>query len=110
MYRTEGLEIVSVAYEVADDREYNQQRVTAYREKHAVEWDIVLAEATAESLVTDGIDGVSPIVGVPVTLFVNREGAVHAVYTGFSGPATGAAYQRATATFRSLATEILQGE
>ena len=110
MYQTEGLEIVSVAYEATDNREYNQQRIEAYREKHQVPWETVLAEGTVESLVTEGIAGLSPIVGVPVTVFINPDGTVHAVYTGFSGPATGAAYQRATTVFRTLTTEILQSE
>jgi hypothetical protein len=48
---------------------------------------------TVEGLVTDEIGGLPPIISVPVTEFVNRAGSVHEVYTGFSGPPTGTAYQ-----------------
>ena len=46
--------------------------------------------STLEELADDGLAGLSPIEGVPVTIFVKPDGTVHAVYTGFSGPATGA--------------------
>ena len=46
----------------------------------------------------------------PVTVFLNRDGTVQAVYSGFSGPATGVAHSQARAEFQRLATEILQSE
>jgi hypothetical protein len=47
--------------------------------------------------------------GVPVTIFLNRDGTVHAIYRGFSGPATGEAHRKAKAEFERLTAEILDG-
>lgn len=81
--------------------------VREFKEKHGVEWDVVIADKTLEDLADEGLAGLSPIEGVPVTIFVKPDGTVHAVYTGFSGPATGAAHQEAKAQFRRLTKEIL---
>ena len=79
------------------------------RERHGVDWDIVVADSRLEDVASEGLAGLSAIEGVPVTVFVNRDGTVHAVYTGFSGPAAGEAHERAIAQFRQLTREILDG-
>ncbi len=109
-HHAEGLEILSVAYEVSTDPEYCAQRVEAYRDKHGVEWQIDIADVTVGELPTSGPRVLSPIAGVPVTIFLSRDGTVHAIYSGFSGPATGAAHQQATAELERLTAEILQSE
>ncbi len=106
-YGPQGLEILGLAYEYADSKERAERRVREFKAKHGVEWDVVIADSTLEKLADEGLAGLSPIEGVPVTIFVNPDGTVHAVYTGFSGPATGAAHQEAKAQFRKLTAEIL---
>jgi thiol-disulfide isomerase/thioredoxin len=106
-YGPQGLEILGIAYEYADNNAHAERRVREFKEKHGVEWDVVIADSTLEELADDGLAGLSPIEGVPVTIFVKPDGTVHAVYTGFSGPATGAAHQAAKAQFRKLTAEIL---
>ncbi|HXV62486.1 MAG TPA: TlpA disulfide reductase family protein, partial [Vicinamibacteria bacterium] len=88
-HRSEGLEIVGLAFEFEGDETANERRVLRFQEKHGAEWDIVIAEQSFEELVRDGLGGLTPIEGVPVTVFINRDGTIHAVYAGFSGPATG---------------------
>ncbi|MEE8217406.1 MAG: TlpA disulfide reductase family protein, partial [Vicinamibacteria bacterium] len=108
-YGPQGLEILGLAYEYTDDQGYAERRVREFKEKHGVEWDVVIADSTLEELASEGLAGLTPIEGVPVTIFVNPDGTVHAVYTGFSGPATGAAHLQAKAQFQKLTTEILDG-
>jgi hypothetical protein len=106
-YGPQGLEILGLAYEYTDDKGYAERRVREFKEKHGVEWDVVIADSTLEELAAEGLAGLSPIEGVPVTIFVKLDGTVHAVCTCFSGPATGAAPEEARAQFRKLTTEIL---
>jgi thiol-disulfide isomerase/thioredoxin len=108
-HNMEGLEILGLAFEYTTDPEYSERRVREFRDRHGVEWDIVVADSRLEDLATDGLAGLSPIEGVPVTVFVNRDGTVHAVYTGFAGPAAAEAHERAVARFRRLTAEIIAG-
>ena len=109
VHNAEGLEILGLAFEQTDDNAYSARRVQAFRERHGVDWDIVVADSRLEDIASEGLAGLSAIEGVPVTIFVNRDGTVHAVYTGFSGPAAGEAHDRAIARFRQLTEEILDG-
>ncbi len=108
-HRASGLEILGLAFEATDNQEYKERRVQEFKERHGVEWDIVIADSTLEDLAFNGLAGLEPIEGVPVTIFLNRDGTVHAIYSGFSGPATGDAHQEAIAQFEKLTAEILDG-
>ena len=44
---------------------------------------------------------------LPVTLFLNRDRTIRAIYTGFWGPATGGTHEKTVATFQRLTKEIL---
>ena len=104
-HRDEGLEIVSLAYEASADKAYTRARLNAYRAKHGLAWETILADGPANDLL--GPAELSPMDGVPVTLFLNRDRTISAIYTGFWGPATGATHRKAVDTFRRLTREIL---
>ena len=106
-YRAQGFEILGLAYEYGNDLEYKQRRVREFKKKHGVEWDIVIIDSTLEELAFEGLAGLAPIEGVPVTIFLNRDRTVHAIYSGFSGPATGETHRKAKAQFEKLTAEIL---
>ena len=105
-HKDEGLEIVGLAYEFSHDAANSRERLDAYRARHRVEWEVVAADEDPATLL-GGPARLSPIEGVPVTIFLNRDRTIHAIYTGFRGPATGATYHETVATFRRLAREIV---
>ena len=43
VHNAEGLEILGLAFEQTDDNAYSARRVQAFRERHGVDWDIVVA-------------------------------------------------------------------
>lgn len=107
-YRRKGLEILGIDYEISQDASYGRERVEAYKAHHGIDWDVLIASGTPDELFAGGPATLSPIGGVPVTVFFNRDRTVRAIYTGFSGPATGPAHQRSTAVFRRLTEEIVR--
>jgi thiol-disulfide isomerase/thioredoxin len=104
-HRNEGLEVLALAYEASDDDGYTQERVNAYRARHGADWEVVIAREAPNDLLAPA--RMSPMEGVPITIFLNRDRTIHAIYTGFWGPATGAAHQEAVETFRRLTRDIL---
>jgi thiol-disulfide isomerase/thioredoxin len=106
-HHAEGLEILSVAFELSADEDYVRQRVAEYKAAHGVEWEVLIPAAPPAQLLSARPARLSAISGVPVTLFFNRDRTVHAIYSGFSGPATGATHQKTMRTFRQLTKEIL---
>ena len=111
LYRTHrgrGLEIISLAYELSHDAGYTRERLAAYKAQHGIDWELLMPSGPPEELLAVGPATISPISGVPVTIFLNRDRTIRAIYTGFWGPATGTTHQRAVATFRQLVQDILE--
>jgi thiol-disulfide isomerase/thioredoxin len=106
-HHKDGLEMLSVAFELSADEDFLRERIAEYKAAHTVEWEVMLPAVPPEELLSAGPARLSAISGVPVTIFFNRDRTVRAIYTGFSGPATGAAHQKVIATFRELTTRIL---
>jgi thiol-disulfide isomerase/thioredoxin len=106
-HRDDGLEILSVAYEISDNDAYRRERLAAYKAAHGVGWEVMIPSGPPDELLSAGPARLSSIGGVPVTIFFDRDRTIRAIYTGFWGPATGATHQSAAATFRRLTQEIL---
>jgi len=102
-----GLEILGLAFEYTADQQYKEQRVREFVRRHGVQWEIVIIDWSLRDLAEEGFGGLTNIDGVPVTIFVNRDGTVHAVYTGFTGPATGDAHLAAKEQLDRLTREII---
>ena len=107
-HREAGLAMLGVAFEISDDEAFNRDRLAAYRAKHGLDWEVIFASESPDEAFSVGPAQLSSITGVPVTIFLNRDRTIHAIYTGFRGPATGAAHLDTAATFRRLTKEILQ--
>lgn len=106
-HRDDGLEILGLAFEFGYDDAYKLRRIEAFRARHGIHWEIELADTSLEAVATDGLYGLAPLEGVPVTIFLNRDRTVRAVYAGISGPATGDAYDTARDELFRLTAEIL---
>lgn len=105
-YHDQGLEMLSLAYEEGSDIEYNMQRVEHFKEHYGVRWQVIvfgMADAEEED---PRLPIVGKIKGVPTTIFVNADGTVRAVYSGFAGPAT-ADHARVEQRFETLTKEIM---
>lgn len=99
--------MLGIAYEISDDPSHNRDRLAAYRTKYGMDWEVIVASEAPDDLF-GGPARLSPIEGVPLTIFVNRDRTIHAIYAGFRGPATGATHDQTTETFRRLTREILE--
>lgn len=106
-FHADGLEILSVAYEFSVKDEYNHAQVERFRKHYGVEWEIAVVSGDP-----DKVEGIFPkelegIKGLPVCIFVNRDGTVRAIRAGFAGPATGEDYLRGKREIEELVGQIL---
>ena len=106
-HHKDGLEILSVAFELSADDAFLRERMAEYKAAHRVEWEVMLPAVPPDELLSAGPARLSGISGVPVTIFFNRDRTIRAIYTGFWGPAAGPSHQKALATFREMTSRIL---
>jgi thiol-disulfide isomerase/thioredoxin len=106
-YRDKGVEIVELMFEHSGDFEPAAKAVAAMRAKFGIEYTTLIAGISDKDDASTKLPQLSGVYAFPTTLFVDRKGRVRRIYTGFSGPATGAHYEELTASFIETLESLL---
>ncbi len=93
-YRSRGLEIVGLAYEVTGDSAVDGKLLRRYRDKFDLRFPILLAGVNDTEAAAATLPQLRGFTAFPTTIFLGRDGRVRRVHAGFYGPATGAQHER----------------
>ncbi|MCP3918004.1 MAG: TlpA family protein disulfide reductase [bacterium] len=106
-YKDRGLSILGLAFEFGDDFERNARVVREYAEFHGAEFPMLVAGTSDKKEASKAFPVLDKVRAYPTTLFMTPKGQVRAVYTGFSGPATGKAHERLRDAFEARIEDLL---
>ena len=109
-YRERGLSIVGLAFEMTGEFARDAEQVRVYREYHGIEYPILVAGTSDKAEASEAFPLIERVKSYPTTIFMDGDGNVHTVYSGFSGPATGEAYTRLHPLFENTIEELLGDE
>jgi thiol-disulfide isomerase/thioredoxin len=109
-YHPKGLEVLGLNYELTMDVEHTKRQLALFEKRFKTPWKIVIRPSTSEDFDKAPPLGIRGAVGYPTTIWLKRDHTVHAIYSGYSGPATGELHTRAKATFERLTREIVEGQ
>jgi thiol-disulfide isomerase/thioredoxin len=93
-YRKDGLEIVALGYERGEQRKTQLTRLKDFKRRLNVPYEVVLSGTANKDVASKHFPMLSGISSFPTTVFLDRNGKIVAVHTGFNGPATGESYQQ----------------
>jgi len=111
-YHSRGLEVVSLTYEFTDDTEYNKRQAESFKKTYDLPWEVISVDGSVEKaweVIPQGIEGIDAS-GFPITLFVNRDGTIHAVHASFAGPENPKQHRRWLAEYERQAVAIVDGK
>jgi peroxiredoxin len=103
-YKAQGLEVVGLSFE-SGDIDYDRDRVKEFINRNHVTYPILIA-GTVDNIATQ-LPFVENFAGYPTTFFLDRTGKVKLIHDGFSGPGTGAEYERLKAEIESEVKKLL---
>jgi thiol-disulfide isomerase/thioredoxin len=106
-YRAKGLEIVGLSYEYTPDEARSARLLKLYSETYNIGFPLLLAGTTDEGQIAKTLPQLVGFGAYPTTIFLDREGHVHAIHAGFAGPATGS-YAEVKARFEQIVEEIVK--
>ncbi len=106
-YQSQGLVIVGLAYEYVDDTARDLRQIALYRDKYGLSFPLLLAGTTDEGQIAKTLPQLVHFGAYPTTVFLDREGRVHAIHAGFAGPSTGEKYQEVQQHMDQLTREIV---
>lgn len=106
-YGPRGLSITGLAFELTGDHARDAAQVRRYAQRHGVTWPLLVAGVADKAKATASLGLLDRVHAFPTTIFLDASGRVRAVHSGFSGPATVAAFEAQRAEFRRVIEELL---
>jgi thiol-disulfide isomerase/thioredoxin len=85
-YRGQGLEVVELSFEEADQLK-NPTRLRAFRREYGIDYTVLLAGEPSQ--LAEKVPQAVNLDTFPATFFIGRDGLVKAIHAGFAGKATG---------------------
>ncbi len=102
-----GVEFLALAYEQKDDFEYAKSRIEKVKQKLNVEYDFVVAGVSDKKKAAETLPMLNHVMSYPTSIFIDRQGKVRKIHTGFTGPGTGVHYTRYVEEFNAFMNELL---
>lgn len=106
-YRSRGLSIVGLAFELTGDLKRDARQVRRFAKRHGATYPMLLAGVADKETASRDLPFLDKLRSYPTTIFLHADGRVKAVYTGFSGPATGEAYSTLKESYERIIGELL---
>jgi thiol-disulfide isomerase/thioredoxin len=107
-YGSKGLQVVGLSFEISDDRELGQKNLKLYQERFGITFPLLFCGSIDDANVNNRLKTqLDNFFAYPTTLFINKEGKVHAVHSGFKGPGTGEEFQAQVQEFHDLAKQLV---
>lgn len=103
-YRSRGLEMVALAYEVSGDSAQDAPLLRRYRDKFGIRFPILLAGISDTRAAAATLPQLTNFTAFPTAIFLGRDGRVRSIHAGFFGPGLGA--DRTAELERRFAAEI----
>lgn len=107
-YRTQGLELMALAYEKTTDSHKAKQQVSRLVQRFQIQYPILLTGLSGKDKASESLPFLNKVSAFPTTLFLNRKHEVVKIHTGFSGPATGQDYEAFKENTERLINRLLQ--
>jgi peroxiredoxin len=103
-----GVEIVGLSFERKDDFGYAKTVINRFRRQHGVEYEVLFAGKAGGESVAKALPELNSLSTYPTTIFVDKNGKVAKIHTGFNGPATGLFYEEWKNDFNKVVDSLLE--
>jgi peroxiredoxin len=91
--RSRGIEVISIQYERQTDSAFVRKALTRMRQRYDIRYDQLIGGVADKQIVAASLPALNTFLAFPTTIFIDRQGRVAKIHTGFSGPATGKYYE-----------------
>lgn len=109
-YKDQGLEIIALAYERATDPQRAVANVKRLKERLAVDYHFLIAGTSDKTEASKTLPMLNGIISFPTSIYIDKQGRVRKIHTGFYGPGTGVYYTRFVEDTQRFLEKLLSEE
>lgn len=108
-FGSQGLEIMALGFEVGTDQKKQRSRLKKFSDQLELNYPVYLAGTSSKEAAAAYFPMLNGIMSFPTAILIDQQGKIIAIHTGFSGPATGAAYTELVKKFEQEIQNALEG-
>jgi len=109
-HQDKGLEVISLAFERTRDFDRAVQNINRMKQRYNIPYKVLYAGNANKDEAAQALPMLNHVMSYPTTIFIDRNGEVRRIHTGFAGPATGAPYERHIREFDEFVQALLKEE
>jgi thiol-disulfide isomerase/thioredoxin len=91
-YHAQGLEIISVGYEVGNSFEDYANKIKLLKDRFNLDFTFLVGGNANKGLASSQFSMLNEVISFPTSIYIGKDGVVKRVHTGFNGPGTGEYY------------------
>lgn len=107
-YNSQGLEIISVGYEIGDEFDDFAKQLETYKKRFNLNHLVLVGGSANKSSAKNDFGFISDFTSFPTSIFIDKTGKVVSIHTGFSGPGTGKYYTEYKEKTQNLIESLLK--
>lgn len=106
-YAEKGLSIVSLGFELTGEAQRDTELLRRFRDRHNVRWPLLLGGVADKEAAARALPLLTRVKAFPTAIFLDAQGKVRAVHSGFAGPAAGVEHERQRLHYERIIEELL---
>lgn len=107
-YSTQGFQVIPIAFEASHDFAKNSAAVKTQFEEIGISYAYYLGPKRNKKVTSEMFPMLNNIISYPTSIFVDKQGKVRKIHTGFYGPGTGEYYDEYVIETREFIESLLQ--
>jgi thiol-disulfide isomerase/thioredoxin len=107
--KNEDFEIIALAFEYAKTEERAFKNIKRLKDRLGIPYPILLAQygSSSKTEANDKLPMLNQVLSYPTSIFIDKQGKVRKIHTGFNGPATGEKFVEFKTDFESFVQALL---
>lgn len=106
--KSRGIEVIALQYERQTDAPFVKKTFDRFKKQYGLQYTLLLGGIADKQAVVASLPALQNFVSFPTTIFIDRQGKVAKIHTGFSGPATGEHYTAFIKEFNEEVNNLLK--
>jgi thiol-disulfide isomerase/thioredoxin len=102
-----GFEVIGLAFEKKTGSEFAYPKIERMKERFDIPYEILIAGINDKTEAVKSLPMLDNILSFPTLITIDKKGKVREIHTGFSGPGTGAYYDKFTTDYNRLIEKLL---
>ncbi len=102
-----GVEVIGIAFERKNDFDYAKKALTQLKNRFDASYPLLFGGEVGKESVAGVLPELNNFSSYPTSIFIDKQGKVRKIHTGFNGPATGLFYDEYIKDFNTLVDTLL---